>query len=275
MSDNLNKINQLLQSGGSANVELAYQLAKSQNMTEQCYYLIRFGDMLHYLRGFENIEIINFDFYAPNPSECSKIESEIGKPLEAGVKRFYEQSNGMFLYWLDKRNESIDNLRSSDYPDYGVDGYIDIKGINDIYHNDHLDSFGYGHDLFDGELSSEEVEATHHMFDYFSVYNDMMAYTGGDFTANPLLIMGDDHQACYTDARLMQIPSYLELVFHSCGSVEGRRRLLKKYNGHKLPILTPDKAWFEQYKMPDFGEYPAVFYFPESGYWSDDSDEEQ
>jgi hypothetical protein len=262
------KIHQLLQSGGPTNVELAYQLAKSQNLTTDCYYLIRFGDMLQYLRSFENIEIINFDFYAPNLEEIAKIEAETCKPLDAGVRRFYEQCNGLFLYWLDKRNESIDNLRSSDYPDYGVDGYIDIRGIYDIYHRDNLDSFGYGHDLIHRELSSEEVESTHHMFDYFSVYNDMMAYTGAEFNGNPLLIMGDDHQACYTDARLIQIPAYLELVFHVCGAVEGRRRMLKKYNGHKLPILTPDKAYFDQYKLPDFNEYPAVFEFPESGYWN-------
>lgn len=118
-------------------------------------------------------------------------------------------------------------MRNSSYPDYGFDGFIDIDGIYDIYHENHLDTYGYGVELIDKALLSEEVEANYHMFDYFSVYNDMMAYTGAEFSDNQLLIMGDNFQACYTDSRLMHIPEYLELIFHCCGAVEGRRRLLK------------------------------------------------
>jgi hypothetical protein len=81
MSDNLNKINQLLQSGGSANVELAYQLAKSQDMTEQCYYLIRFGDMLHYLRG----HIINL---GSNLEKCIYLPSKKDGLQNDNIKLF-------------------------------------------------------------------------------------------------------------------------------------------------------------------------------------------
>jgi hypothetical protein len=66
----------------------------------------------------------------------------------------------------------------------------------------------------------------------------------------------------------IDIPSYLELVFHSCGTIEGRRRLLKKYCGHTLPILTPDLTFFEQYPIPDFNQYTAELFFPESTFWS-------
>ncbi len=169
---------------------------------------------------------------------------------------------------MDKRNEGYQKLKTATYPDYGVDGYIQIPGVWEIYNDNSLDTYGYGNDLMDKKLTAEEVSATYHSFDYFSAYNDMMAYTGEGFEDNPLLIMGDDHQACWTDSRLMHIPAYMELVFHSCGSIEGRRRLLKKYNGHQLPILDFDKAWFEQYQCPDFKVYPAPHFFPESTFWS-------
>lgn len=96
-----NKINALLSSGGETNIELAYQLAKSQALKDDFYYLIRFGDMLQYLRSFSHIEIIRFSFLPPNFDEISGIEMEIDKSLNAAVKKFYSQCNGMSLYWLD------------------------------------------------------------------------------------------------------------------------------------------------------------------------------
>jgi hypothetical protein len=268
METNKDKINQLLGTGTMENFELACQLAKSQNMQEECYYLMRFDEMLNYLRQFEHIDIINYAFYPGEPKEIEKVEKQIGKPLKPETRNFFEQTNGIELYWLDKRNDGYQNLKSATYPDYGVDGFIDIRGVWEIYNDNSLDTYGYGNDLMDKQLTAEEVSATYHSFDYFSVYNDMMAYTGEGFEDNPLLIMGDDHQACWTDSRLMHIPAYMELVFHSCGSIEGRRRLLKKYNGHKLPILDHDRAWFDQYQRPDFKEYPAPHFFPESTFWS-------
>ncbi len=57
------------------NFELAYQLAKSQNMQEACYYLMRFGEMLDYLRQFEHIDVINYAFYPGEPKEIEKVKS--------------------------------------------------------------------------------------------------------------------------------------------------------------------------------------------------------
>jgi len=263
------KIKALLASKDRANLDLALTLIKSQKLEAHFYYLARFGEMLDYLRTFEHITIVDYYFSPPVLEDIQKIEEEFSKSLAKGVKNFYEQCGGMHLFWLDKRREEYERLKTIDYPDYGVDGYIDIKGIYQIYYENPLNSDGYGTELIDKELTAQEVEAYYHSFDYFSVFNDMMAYTGGDFTDNPLLIMGDDHQACYTDSRLIDIPSYLELVFYCCGSTwGGRSQFLKKYNGHKLPILTLDRAFFAQYPKPDFSKEEPEFFFPKSDFWN-------
>ena len=129
----LDKITQLLNTGESSNVELAIQLARSQNMGDECYYLLRFGDMLDYLRSFENIDIRRFKFWAPEPKEIEKVEATIGKTIQAATRRFFEQCGGMELFWMDKRSEVYEDRKNTTWPDYGVDGYIDIKGIYEIY----------------------------------------------------------------------------------------------------------------------------------------------
>lgn len=251
----------------SDQVDLAIQFARQNNLQQECYYLLRFGEMLDALRSFEYIDVFRIHFYAPYLEGVARIEEQIGKPLHPSTRQFYEQCNGISLRWLDKRNEHYEMLRFKNRNREDLDGCINIRGIEDIYNNNALDTYGLEQKLMDKTLSSQEIAATYHLFDGFSSFNDIMAYTGVGYEDNPLLIMGDDHQACYTDARLLDLPSYLELVFYSCGAIEGRRQFLKKYEGHLLPILKLDKTYFEQFAKADFSQYPAKFGFPEVGFW--------
>lgn len=244
-------------------VELAIQLARQESLQEGYYYLLRFGEILDELRNSEWIDLLEFSFHAPQLEDIIKIEQQIKKPLHPNTRIFYEQCNGITLRWLDKRNEHYEMLKYNNQNNEDVDGCINIKGIDDIYNKNALDSYGSTQDLMDKTLDSEEIAATYHLFDGFSSFNDIMAYTGEGYEDNPLLIMGDDHQACYTDARLLDLPSYLELVFYCGGAVEGRRKFLKKYEGHLLPILKLNKTYFEQFPKADFSQYPAKFGFPE------------
>lgn len=266
----LEKIYALLQPNNKNSIDLAIQLARSQDMHKECYYLLRFGDMLDYLDSFEHIDVINYNITAPNFEEIAKVEKSIGKPLHKNVKNFYSQVGSMHLFWLDKRNKSYKSLLNAHitYLKSGLDGYIDIKTINEIYYKNQLytaDRNGIA--LMDERIGSREVPLLFHSFDDFSVYNDVVAYKGRGFEDNPLLMIGQQ-QKSYTDSYLMHIPSYLELVFHYCGSLEARARILRKKDGHLLPILEYDQAYFEQFKGPDFNKYPAILDTPASNFRS-------
>mgnify|MGYP002867093908 CR=1 FL=1 len=250
------------------NIELAIQLARSQNMQEECYYLLRFGDMLEYLRSFEHIDIRRFVFYPGEKSEIQTVETHIGKTLKPAVRNFYEQCNGIYLYWIDKRSEVYEQQKNSLWPYYGAVGCININGIYNIYLEDSLKVFAYSQELMGKELDYEEAKANYHSFDHFSDFNEVQAYTGEGFEDDPLLILGNDSQTCYTNARWTDIPSYLELVFHCCGLAISRPHLLNTSNGHQLPKLSLDKAFFEQYPLPDFNQYPPELFYPKTDYWN-------
>ncbi|MCP4442792.1 MAG: hypothetical protein GY810_28135 [Aureispira sp.] len=256
MNENTHKINQLLASRIQENLDLAIELVNANELQENCYYLYRFGEMLDYLRQFEHIDIIEYKFLAPQVKHIQEIEQKIGKTLDEGVKTFYEQCGGLFLFWLDKRNPRYELAKNSYQQDICVDGSIAIFNLDAIYHSNHLRTYGYERKFRHKTLSAEEIEATHHLFDYLSSYYDMMAYTGEEFSNNPILMMGSDHGGWYEDSRLMHIPAYLELVFHSCGTVDSRPNLCRSNGGNLKPILKPDKAFFDQYPRPDFSNYP-------------------
>ena len=97
----------------NAQVELAIQFARQNNFQKECYYLLRFGEMLDELRSFEWIDILDYDFQAPQLEDIIKIEKQIGKTLEPSIRQFYEQCNGIYFRWLDKRNEHYEMLKNN------------------------------------------------------------------------------------------------------------------------------------------------------------------
>ena len=120
--EHLEKIIDLLRNGGELNIELSYHLAKSQEAGSKFYYLLQFGRMLDYLRCFQNIEIIEFDFKAPNPEKIEDTECNIGMPLDKGLKRFYSQCDGMSIQWRFTNPDKIKNL-------IDIDCMFEIPGI--------------------------------------------------------------------------------------------------------------------------------------------------
>ena len=248
------KILLLLNDRTEESTDKAIELVKTHKLQETFYYLSRFGEMLDYLRQFENIEILEYAFLAPKSEHIESIEKEIGQPLNNGVKKFYEQCGGLILWWVDKRNKRYDKIIQSYQQDICVDGSILIFNLKNVYHQG-PPKFPKACEFIDKKLSAEDMAKYFHQFDYFSDYRDMMAYTG-EHADNPLLVLGEDYGATYLESRLISIPDYLELIFHFCVLVESRYSYLHKYEGHKMSMLNWDREFFKNLPKPDFSEYP-------------------
>lgn len=258
------KINHLLTSRKKKDLDLAIQLVTENQLQETFYYLSRFGEMLNYIKQFDNIDLVEYKFLPPNLDHIDKIEKEIGKVLDIGVKTFYQQCGGLILFWVDKRNPRYEMIKNSYQQDICVDGSIVIYNLNAIYHETPPKTYGREWEFRGETLAEEEISKKFHQFDYFSDYRDMMAYTGKEFINNPVLVMGDDHGIIYTDSRLIHIPEYIEFMFHSCGVVDSRKILLGSSEGHKKPVLKLNKAFFNKKARPDFNEYPySIFHLKE------------
>lgn len=256
--EHLEKIIDLLRSGGELNIELSYHLAKSQEAGSKFYYLLQFGRMLDYLRSFQNIEIIEFDFKAPNPEKIEDTECNIGMPLDKGLKRFYSQCDGMSIQWRFTNPDKIKNL-------IDIDGMFEIPGIEELYGNKPSTIIVNNSSivLYGTEISKEEICKYFLKFEE-NIDFEVLAFTGSGFKPNPLLFISDESANYFFDSRTIHIPAYIELLFHCCGSIEAREKLLRKHKGYKLPIALLDSDWFEQHHQPDFSSYPPTYFYPET-----------
>lgn len=224
-------------------------------------YIARFTKMVEGLKNHPKIQVTHFHTFPPaTEEEILLAEKKVGTTLHDSITSFHRQSNGLQLIWIFKSNEQFDETehylhnQPTDFHRqynnyYPEDGAIMIQPIQSAFSYDWKEMiyFDFMSDnekeiFINKEYGLLEFSQKIQPFDCFSKFYDMAFFLDG--TGNPPVIMGDDHQACYTDSRVTDFESYMEFVLANKGAIDRRSGFYSKYAGHKEDMIsTPHDYW--------------------------------
>ncbi len=231
-------------------------------------YLARFHKMVESLNHHPKVQLLHFHTFPPASDEnIKKVEEQLGYPLHSSIISFYQQTNGLQLSWIFKSNEQFDShshqLQESpldfehQYMDYHPeDGSVMILPIEQAFLKDWHDQVYF--DFMDDDDEESFMNQSYGLlnfskrikpFDCFNKYYDMAFFLDG--SSNPPVILGDDHQACYTDSKVTDFESYLEFVLANKGVVNRRKGFYYQYQGHKDDFVSSPHAFWTMDKVLD------------------------
>ncbi len=219
-------------------------------------YLERFQNMMKVLQDHPEVRIMK-SYVAPPVSEADieAVHAHLGAELDPAILNFYRQCDGLSLMWVTTDNPNADSSDTAFNNYHPGDGAINILSLratfvdadwNDIHYFDfmkeHEDDQEFAGESYQLWTFSKSIR----VFDEFNIYNMAgfitIAETGPPL--NPPISIGDDHGACWTDARLTDFHSYMETVLATYGSIAARRRIFMAYAGHtKKPLRLDQRYW--------------------------------
>lgn len=220
-------------------------------------YLERFMIMVNELMADSRVRVTHFwAGAAVSEAEIKRVEEALGYALDDSIKAFYRQANGLQLRWLDTGSEFYiagrDDSTITEHTDYVQGDNDEANGlINILPLAECLVDRSYKEMLYFDWMNDDDksefcgkpcglltFSKGLRPLDDFSFYNSM-AFFLGDNEANPKIVMGDDHNACWTDSRTTHLTSYLELILQNRGGVQARRDVYGQYAGHReVPVVT-------------------------------------
>lgn len=215
----------------------------------------------------ENKQIVVKHFHIPESSD-NEIKNAIASlpyALDDSIIQFYKEFGGFQLQWIHIENphfegnhdivnnnqELEDTYHLEDY--FVNDGSIFIQPIHRVFFTDGFDemyrfasesdkssaiaSYTEMKEDFAGKsMSVLDFMRNTKTFDLFSKDLDMAFYIDG--TPNPPVILGQDHQACYTDSRITDFKTYIDFLCYSKGIIQTRVNYYTEYKGHEKPKFT-------------------------------------
>jgi hypothetical protein len=230
-------------------------------------WLARFEAMVDEMKDHERVAITHQWVGEPASDEdIAAVEEELGFELDQRIKTFYKQADGLQFRWMDRldntfvaeRDEGTTTVRES----YICGDNDDAMGVIDLLPlREALVDADYEERIWFDWMEDNETEFRgddHNLlefskqirpFDRYSFYNST-AFWLGDGEPGTTVIMGDDHDATFTDSRITDLASYLELVLAHRGMPQPRRDELGKYAGHREPRVVFESGDFEQSPLP-------------------------
>ncbi|WP_420813403.1 BRCT domain-containing protein [Plesiocystis pacifica] len=223
-------------------------------------FLPRYRAMLQELQASSEVRLL-INHISPPASEAdiNAVSEHLGEELEASILNFYRQCDGLQLMWAttDNANAQGPGVNTSFYDYHPGDGAINILSLRETFidadwHGQHYFDFMKDHEN-DEEFAGEsyplwDFSRSIRVFDNFNIYNMagfvMIAAKGSPLS--PPISIGDDHGACWTDARITDFESYMEILLATRGSIAARRELLLTYAGHRSKPLRMDKAHWDK-----------------------------
>ncbi len=242
-------------------------------------YLARFSKMVEDLQNHPKVQVTHFHLFPPaTDKQILFVEEKLGYSLDENIKSFYQQTNGLQLLWIYKTNEQFDESKHISHTQtldfnrqyfnyYPEDGAVMIRPIEQVFLSDWKEQIYFdfmsndNQETFMGNIYGElEFSQKIKPFDSFNKYYDMAFFLDG--SSNPPVILGDDHQACYTDSKVTDFASYLEFILANKGAIYRRKGFYSEYAGHKKnPIETPH-SFFTKDKILDIDAYLLKDIFP-------------
>ncbi len=241
-------------------------------------YLERFRKMVDMLQNHPKLEVLTFQtFEGLEESTLQEIEARLGYKLELAIREFFMQTNGLQLRWIFKDNEyyEADKHQFKSGPvawNYSLLDYRPEDGVVMIWPLEKILFTNWEEQLyFEWMKGSEEqfMGKTYDLldfsqsirpFDLYSKYNDMAFVLNEE--GNPPAIMGDDHQACYTDSLVTKFESYVEFVLANLGLVERRKDFYGIYAGHNKQLVTTGQSYWTEKNTVNIDSYLLKKTFP-------------
>ncbi len=242
-------------------------------------YLLRFQKMVEELREHPKVQVTHFHTFPPaSDQEIEKVEQALGYSLHSSIREFYQQTNGLQLLWIYTLNEQFDSevhferkqpldfyRQYHDY--YPEDGAVMIQPIHSAFLHDWKEQVYFDfmtheeeEEFLDKKYGSLDFHQKLKPFDAFNKYYDMAFFLDG--SSNPPVILGDDHQACYTDSKVTDFSSYLEFILANKGAVSRRKNFYHQFSGHRSPVLKTPTSFFTKDHILDLDIFLLKDIFP-------------
>lgn len=211
-------------------------------------------------------QVVVTHFHVPeaDPAEVRRVLGALPHGLNEAITGFYGACGGFQLQWTHRRNPRFEECSTvgdnSALPhDAELDGYrardgcIMIGSMAEVFLTDQVEAMYAGappesrrqaqERLAEMSLQFAGKAYTHLDFmrrtkvlDLFRKENDMAFFLDG--TPDPPLMLGMDHQACYTDSRLTGFACYLDFLCRTKGAIQARMEWYAHEDGHALPRLS-------------------------------------
>ncbi len=235
--------------------------------------------MVDELRETPGVVVSGFNTFSPaTDSDIGQAEQALGARMDNSIESFYRQTNGLQLTWIFEDNEQFDAQRHAPkedaldwdymYYDYhAYDGAVMILPLPLAFSKDWEEQvyFDFMTDEEEQAFSGETYGLLSFAkkikpFDCFSKYYDMAFFLNG--TGNPPVILGDDHQACYTDSKRTDFASYMEFVLANKGVVSRRNGFYHEFGGHDKPPIETPQSYFSKERVLDLSVFRLKEIFP-------------
>ncbi|MCP4442498.1 MAG: pentapeptide repeat-containing protein [Aureispira sp.] len=223
-------------------------------------YLERFNKLVEELHAHPKVEVLTYHtFPAVQDQVIQKIEQAIGKELDANIKKFYKETNGLQLRWILTSNEDFNSsIHRFDEAvlgwDYAAveyrpeDGCILFLPIEDAFEHSFKNIEPNVSEILSIEGTTYTLPAFFEKikpFDQFSHYCNMVFFL--DQEGSQLVLMGDEEHLCYTDSRITNFESYIEFLLATKGVAQKRKQFYGHYQGYKMSVVeTLQDYWTEQ-----------------------------
>jgi hypothetical protein len=199
-------------------------------------YVERFRAMVEELRAHPEVVVYRFNVNpAASRADFSAVEKQLGRPLPADIRAFYEQADGLLLQWTHKRHEHFDpkahqpDDKRKSFLDYGP-GCVRVLPIKEAFVTANWKNQFYDDTMGDKPgpyvlrgrswPSLLDFSKSLRVFDWYSAFYVAAFVVHPDH--EPWVIVGDDHGVCWDGYAPTNLESYLEGVLARYGTHSGR-----------------------------------------------------
>ena len=192
-------------------------------------FIEKLNGMVEELMADSEIHIVHYQVVPAHLDAIIKVELQLGHKLDNAIINFYKECGGVQLLWVNKNNTDYAKAKKfvSEKPlsdwyfkgenaEFNVDGSIWIPSIETVFLFEWNDLINESCDDFDESIINDYEGFRIQPFDWFSSFYDVAFILNG--TPNPLLVLGNDHQASYHDSNFISFDLYFELLLKSKGA---------------------------------------------------------
>lgn len=223
-------------------------------------YLKRFELLKQEIENRPYLEVVEFKINPPASGEVlKKVEDLLGTPLDKSLMQFYQEANGLKLYWriksklpeaeAEKLNEEFDDF-TFELPDDKDEPFACInllpledsllkKTWKEVEIETDKKEFEFGKQT----LNRLEFAKRLKPFDLFSM-SASMAFLIEQKKGNPRILQLSDYFVTWNNSRITDFATYLEILFVTRGIVEARDAIFSEYRGdRKRALRINSKSW--------------------------------
>lgn len=246
-------------------------------------YLERFRSMVAEIEAHPLLEVVTFSINPPISEQVlAQIETGLGLQLAESIRSFYQEANGLRIYWrfrLDLTDEELDRIEET-YDDYEIglleEDVDEIEGRNPfaqinllpleeslvnrdwqgIVYFEETQAFDKSVEFCGSTYQRSQLEMRLKPFDLFS-YSSCMAFLLETETREEGFKVSrlGDHYIEWQDNRITDFASYLEMLLATRGIVQARESIYQEEGGERLPSLVTAPEYWTEEKIPKLFRY--------------------